>query len=80
MRCIKNPKSFLGIKYYGGHKSKIASVGKFMVGVGDRFVVEMECVLCGAKEKYNFVTHSELLHSGLTNKEIEEARLREVSM
>ena len=80
MGCIKNPKKFLFMRYFGGHDEKRILVGKFMVGVGDKFVVTYKCKACGAERKENFVTYDELLHKGMSNEEIEEAKLNNVAM
>jgi hypothetical protein len=39
----------------------------------DNWIVEKECELCGCIEEDHFVTHSELLELGFSNKEIEDS-------
>ena len=73
MSCTKNPKKFLGINYRGEHKWKSISFYPFMKYVRDNWVVKKECEYCGCIEEDHFITHSELLEMGFSNKEIEDS-------
>ena len=72
MGCIKNPKSFLGIKYEGRHDWKIDYVSKF-IPTSDTFILHSHCELCGCHQRERFLTWEELLHRGVSNEEIEKA-------
>jgi transposase-like protein len=73
MGCIKNQKSFLGIRFYGSHSDEIVSVGVFRK-MDTQFIVKYKCKNCGREWKSHFVSWNSLLHSGFSNEQIEEAR------
>ncbi len=81
MGCIKNIKSFLGIKgikYEGPHDFKITQIGVHMVYDSDCFIVDRRCRLCGCRNRDNFATYNDLLHLGFTPEEIEQARSNQI--
>ena len=74
MGCIKNPKSFWGIKYHGDHVDEIIRIGVHMKNVSDTFKVKWKCKKCGREYVSSFVSWDSLLHMGMTNEEIEKAK------
>ena len=73
MASINNPKRFLWQTYNGSHEEEITSIKKFMSCSSD-YEVQYKCKRCGAERKRSFVSHEELLESGITNEIIEIAK------
>lgn len=74
MGCIKNIKSFLGIKYEGPHDFEIVDVGVHMINVSNTFKVNRRCRLCGCRDMEWYVAYNQLLHLGFTPEQLDEAR------
>jgi hypothetical protein len=51
MSCIKNPQSFLGIKYEGPHDWETIDIGVFMAHVSDEFRVKNDVNYADAGKK-----------------------------
>ncbi len=69
--CVKNKKSFLGIKYHGDHDMQITHISKFM-DCSEHFMVVAYCNRCGIRQKRNFVSWGELMQEGFTAAELGE--------
>lgn len=52
------------VKYNKPHIWEIKKVGKFIPNVGNYFIVESECLLCGLMHKEHFVTGETLMEKG----------------
>ena len=77
MSCPKREKQrwFFGlIPFQPNCEFEVKSMGKFMVGVGNNFVVGYKCKYCGRPHESHFVTWDELLDHGIDNDYIEEAQ------
>jgi hypothetical protein len=75
MRCIENPKKFMGIAWFGGHEWKVLRFGRFMLSASSTsFVVERKCQACGVIHVRHFVEEDELIDMGVTIEEIKKNR------
>lgn len=74
MSCKQNKKRFLFLTFYGPHKTRVLSFGRFMAESNGFFVVT-ECKLCGIQKKRHFVTEDELIELGVSIEQIADHRM-----
>lgn len=74
MKCEKNIKRFLFLKWQGSHKEKIIKIGMYIIGISNKFSVRYVCSKCGQKREDHFTTEDMLLKAGVKPDEIERAR------
>ena len=69
MSCIKNPKSFLFIKWYGPHEVVDTYIKPMLSDA--YYELHQECKVCGVDLGYDIVTENYLVHRGYNAKKLQ---------